>query len=416
MRSLHLGACLFGAVVLLSACSFTNDALWPSLSGDPPVRQPVRVEIPPSQAELAARAQPVTAAPPAGSVASAPVALPPAAPAPIAQTQIAQTQVAQAGGIAQPAAGQPTGTFVGQKVQQLRADLSKLQASIQQHNADLETIRLQTAQHAQVYYGTVAAVSARLQVGTTPGNPILQQQWNQAQTQLDQLNTDIANMNTLATRVAADSSLAAFMLETVRATYGLAGGVDEDRRQLSMLEDEVNRTVVALDRLLNELNADIQRQTAYLNNERNNLAALSVGIKNGELIGSSLGNRAFQAPPGLAALPGAGPAVVAIQPAESRRPLMVIRFDRPKVDYQQALYTAVSRALERRPDAAFDLVAVSPTKGNPAQVTLNSSNARRNAEEVMRSLTEMGLPASRIVLSATSSGQAQNTEVHIYVR
>jgi hypothetical protein len=61
-------------------------------------------------------------------------------------------------------------------------------------------------------------------------------------------------------------------------------------------------------------------------------------------------------------------------------------------------------------------VAVSPTKGNPAQVTLNSSNARRNAEDVMRSLTEMGLPASRITMSQTSSTQAQNTEVHIYVR
>ncbi|MBI1777159.1 MAG: hypothetical protein HYR63_17620 [Proteobacteria bacterium] len=394
MRSLRLAACLCGAALLLSACSFASDALWPSLSGDP-VRQPVRVDIPPSQAELAARAKPVTAAP-----AAAP-------------------QMAQAGGaLAQASAGQPTGTFVGTKVQQLRGDLGKLQASIAQHQADLQAIRGTTAQNAQTYFGTVAAVSARLQVGTTPGNPILQQQWNQAQSQLDQLNTDIANMNSLATRVAADSSLAAFMLETTRATYGLAGGVDEDRRQLSGLEDEVNRTVVALDRLLNELNADIQRQTSYLNNERNNLAALSVGIKNGELLGSSLANRAFPSPSGLSAAPApSAPALASANPAaDARRPLMVIRFDRPKVDYQQALYTAVSRALERRPDAAFDLVAVSPTRGNPAQVTLNSANARRNAEEVLRSLTEMGLPASRIVLSATASGQAQNTEVHIYVR
>jgi hypothetical protein len=323
-----------------------------------------------------------------------------------ASTAAAPTQIAQVPS-AQP--GQPTGTFVGQKVQQLRADLGKLQASIGQHQADLEGIRQQTAQHAQQYFGTVAAISARLQVGTTPGNPILQQQWNQAQSQLDQLNTDIAAMNSLATRIAADSSLAAFMLETTRATYGLAGGVDEDRRQLAMLEDDVNRAVVALDRLLNELNADIQRQTAYLNNERNNLAALSVGIKNGELIASSLGNRAFQAPAAAAA-----PASAVT--TEGRRPLMVIRFDRAKVEYQQALYTAVSRALERRPDATFDLVAVSPTRGNPAQVTLNSSNARRNAEDVMRALTEMGLPANRIQLSATSSTQAQNTEVHIYVR
>jgi hypothetical protein len=382
----------------------------------------VRVEIPPSQAELQAKAQPVTAAPPASQSAAAvstPItsAAPPPAPIqpqPVAPMGSMSTQSsAMPTQIAQAPSGQPTGTFVGQKIQQLRGDLAKLQASINQHQADLQSIRATTAANAQTYFGTVAAISARLQVGTTPGNPILQQQWNQAQTQLDQLNTDIAAMNSLATRVAADSSLAAFMLETTRATYGLAGGVDEDRRQLSMLEDDVNRTVVALDRILNELNADIQRQTAYLNNERNNLAALSVGIKNGELIASSLGNRAF-----LAAAPagGAGMTAAAPAPSDSRRPLIVIRFDRTKVDYQQALYNAVSRALERRPDASFDLVAVSPTKGNPAQVTLNSSNARRNAEDVMRSLTEMGLPANRITMSQTSSTQAQNTEVHIYVR
>ena len=42
----------------------------------------------------------------------------------------------------------------------------------------------------------------------------------------------------------------------------------------------------------------------------------------------------------------------------ARRPLVVIRFDRANVPYEQALYTAVSRALERRPQALFDLVAV----------------------------------------------------------
>ena len=44
------------------------------------------------------------------------------------------------------------------------------------------------------------------------------------------------------------------------------------------------------------------------------------------------------------------------------------------------------------------------------------ANAKRNAESVMRSLTEMGLPASRVQLQSTTSTQTQNTEVHVYVR
>ena len=95
---------------------------------------------------------------------------------------------------------------------------------------------------------------------------------------------------------------------------------------------------------------------------------------------------------------------------------MVIRFDRPNPAYEQALYTAVSRAIERRPEAVFDLVAVSPGRGNQAQVALASSNAKRQAETVMRSLTDMGLPANRVSLSASTSAQAQTNEVHLYVR
>jgi hypothetical protein len=380
---------LIGAL-MLSGCSFTSDALWPSLSGDTS-RQAVRVDIPPSPAEVRSQ-QTMTMTSPA--------------PAPQVVMQ-APAMVAQV-----PA--QPSNTFVGQKVAQMRGDLGRLQGSIAQHTADLQTIRLTTAQNAAAYYGTVAAIQARLQVGTTPGNPILQQQWSQAQSQLDTLNLDIANMNSLSTRVAADSSLAAFMLEAARSPYGLAGAVDEDHRALATLEDDVNRTVVALDRILNELNGDLQRQTAYLNSERSNLASLSVGIKNGELLGQGLGNRAFASAAPLPSSPIAASAGSAM--AEGRRPLVVIRFDRARVDYQQALYTAVSRALERRPDASFDLVAVSPARGNAAQVTLNSSNAKRNAESVLRSLTEMGLPGTRVQLSSTTSGQAQNTEVHVYVR
>src|SRR3546814_4145350 len=57
-----------------------------------------------------------------------------------------------------------------------------------------------------------------------------------------------------------------------------------------------------------------------------------------------------------------------------------LRFDRPDVEYQQALYTAVNRALERRPQAVFDLVAVAPSRGSAAQAAANTTTARRNAD------------------------------------
>src|SRR3546814_7344673 len=92
----------------------------------------------------------------------------------------------------------------------------------------------------------------------------------------------------------------------------------------------------------------------------------------------------------------------------SERPLVVIRFDRPNVAYEQPLYTAVSQALDRRPDAMFEVVAVSAGHGA-------SASARRSADRVMRTFADMGMPRDRVRLT-TSAGSAGVAEVHVYVR
>ena len=221
-------------------------------------------------------------------------------------------------------------------------------------------------------------------------------------------------MNKLANGVASTSTLSAFLLETTRAAYGLSGAVDEDHRQLSILEDEVNRTVVLIDRLLNELSEDISRQSNYLSTERTNLNTLALAVKNGEILGASLVNRAFASSTPLASnSPTAAPRMSS---DSLRRPLVVIRFDRANVQYEQPLYNAISRALQRRPNAMFDLVAVAPGGGNAARVALASSSSKKNAETVLRSLSDMGLPLERVRLSALTSNSAQTGEVHLYVR
>jgi len=275
---------------------------------------------------------------------------------------------------------------------------------------ELQQARQGMGSDAGSYYSLVASINSRLQVGTTPGNPQLVAQWTQAQSALGRLNDDITRLNTISNAAAADSALAAYILESVRAAYGLQGAVDEDHRQLAILENDCNRTVVLIDRLLNDLSEDISRQSNYVSNERRNLTVLSLAIKNGELYGGSLNNRAFANAAGPQQVASATPAIA------GRQPLMVIRFDRPNVAYEQALYSAVSRALDRRPGATFDVVAVAPAGGNAGQSALNTSTSKRNAETVVRSLTNMGLPPDRINLSATSSASAQGNEVQVFVR
>ena len=94
----------------------------------------------------------------------------------------------------------------------------------------------------------------------------------------------------------------------------------------------------------------------------------------------------------------------------------MIRFDRPDVPYQQALYSALSQALDRVPMANFDVIAVAPNMGTPAQVALNTNESKRNAEQVFRSLTDMGLSGDRVTLSTATSSAVQTNEVHVFVR
>jgi hypothetical protein len=114
--------------------------------------------------------------------------------------------------------------------------------------------------------------------------------------------------------------------------------------------------------------------------------------------------------------PGPPPNATELANTIDRRPLVTIRFYRPNVPYEEALYIAVSRALARRPDVVFDLVAVAPQLEDPAQITLHSDASKRDAENVLHSLTSMGVAAERVSLSATTSANVTSDEVQLYVR
>ena len=99
-------------------------------------------------------------------------------------------------------------------------------------------------------------------------------------------------------------------------------------------------------------------------------------------------------------------AVVLHPPAETRKPFVVIRFDGSQPHYADALYDALEGALARKPDAAFELVAV----------TRNPDAAERNLADVLHSVTNMGMPAERLSLAAVSAADDATDEVWIYVR
>lgn len=303
--------------------------------------------------------------------------------------------------------GQQTGTVVGSRIADMRAQLQQVQSQVIAENNTLQTVRADSYNSAARYQTRLAEIRTRLQIGTTPGNPELVGRWNEAQTDLESFGGVVNSLTQLSTQVATTAASASYLLATARATYGLTGAVDEDHRQLAVLEDETNQTVVLIDRLLTELTEDLGRQTAYLGRERDNLRVVSVAILNGEWFGNSLATAAYNAAPMGATAP--------IGVAASR-PLLIIRFTGQAIDYDQALYTAARDVINVRPDAAFELVAVAPAQGLPAEQALAASAARQSAEGVRQRLTEFGIPPQRVALTEASSTAAITNEVHLYIR
>ena len=187
------------------------------------------------------------------------------------------------GPIIDPAISQTGTQTVRQRIQQLRSDQAALANGISQQQAQLNATRSQIASDTAAYSSLVNGITSRLQTGTTPGNPDLVNQWNSAQAKLDDVTMGVGTLNSLATQVTTQASVAGYLLENVRATFAVGGAVDEDHRNLRGIESETTRSMQQIDRLIGDLNAEIARANGFLARERTNLAALSYGVNLGRL-------------------------------------------------------------------------------------------------------------------------------------
>lgn len=336
------------------------------------------------------------------------VAAPTATVAPVATGRTIDAGSAPSASLVTIAPGPDTGTVPGRTIAGLRANLQDVASRLAGAAQQLGNLRRSNAQQLTTYYQAQAQVSARLQIGTTRANPDLVAQWNAAQAALDQLTANINAMNTLATQINGEVTRTRGYLSQIRATLDAPGAVDEDHRQLAVLEDEANQAIVVQDRLVRDTTADLRRQTAALGSERGKLAQLANAIKAGDLYGSGSTGSAAAA---TAALPVASPG-----PGVGGAPIVTIRFARANTNYQKTLYDALSQALQTQPSASFNVVGVSPTRGSASAVQLAQNDARRRAQDVMHTMTEMGVPATRLALSSATDPAARSSEVRVFIR
>lgn len=357
--------------LLMSGCSFTSDALFPSLFGSD------------AQEEMISN----------GDFKATGAALPE-----LGSTNFEPVEISE---------GNNTGTFVGQKVVSFRKELTQLQESIRAYNEELQKVRSSVINNAMQYHKTIGTIEAKLQVGTTPGNPQMFTMLQSAQNNIQTMNANTIALERLSAKVNSDTAMTTYLLDSIRAAYSVSGAVDEDHRQLRILENETNQTSILINSLLGEVNSDISRQRQYIESAKNNIVDLSEAIKVGSYgvnnvpfsaVSNTVRSNAYSAPSNTGVASG--------------KPLFTAKFNKNNVNYQDGLRQAVRQAQAAKPSVKFDVVAVSPASGSQA----SKKNAQTHAGTIFQEMVEMGVGADRISLSAKTSGEVNSTEVQIFVR
>ena len=280
-------------------------------------------------------------------------------------------------------------SFVVRKVRQLAGEAEALAGVLEGLEKAHADLRDGARQRAEGYHGRVAAIEARLKIGTTRANPRLRAEWNIAQSMLAALDRDVGAWDVLRTRAAEADSRAAFLNDSVLNAFELSGAVEEDHRALHAIGDRAAHMTVTVTRLLDEVAASSERQSRLVTAERRELALLAEAIDAGSL-DDGVASGAYSA-----------------QAAEER-PLAVVRFDDPNVAYEEALSAAVQQVLDRRPGSTFEVVGISPGGSMAA--------AADYADKIHRSLRRMGVAASRLRIATRADSDASVEEVRLYVR
>jgi len=403
--------------------------------------------------------QPAGSAGPAGSQSpppAEPAVAPPSDPAAPAEFGLAGT----------------SGTKVGARAAQLARDTDRLDASAGSCGTTQADIKAQRAQLATDYFNRVAQINARLQAGTTAGNPELVSAWQAARTALDSLDREAARLGDLVTSCTDDAAQATYLAESVKATMALRGGLDADRAELVRLSSRIASISSSLDQTLDLMLDDANRQNEMLLVEHRNLATLAHAVEIGQVLGSNLGLRTTAAPSWTASPRSLAPAAPrhhhagfsgkasaatpmtappppaaapvpptstetpsqsvtppqpiayrhhhhhgawsSVLPASSsyhhRRPLIVIQ-PGDESGYEHALYDAVNGVLSKEPNARFVVQASVPRAADRGHAVLDAHAAHRQADAVARSLAAFGLPQGRVV---TARSVAAGGGIRVY--
>lgn len=290
----------------------------------------------------------------------------------------------------------------------LHTDLTTISQSVAARQAQIDAYYRSNGASVEEYHGTMAAIEARLHLGTIARNPVLINQWNEAQTALDQIAWNLTGLNGLVDELDEHVQAMRAIRQQARQLQERSEGRGDDRAQLDSFRDDLTTGLNVTQGIMANILEEMGRHGTLLILQRDEMAVLKRAVETGDLAAvDSKGEMA------RAASLGRQQGVDMVRAGMS--PLVIIRFDRPNVSYEVALADVVSRALEIDPGARFKLLSVAPQTDNEIIRQQSNAAAQQYAQAVRRSLAKLGVAPDQIVVGFANRAETLHSEVHIYI-
>ena len=307
--------------------------------------------------------------------------------------------------------GSYTGTFVGQRVAAFRQELSQIKQAHKSNEKVFQKINTNVANTSTLYQKTISAVESKLQAGTTPGNPNMYAMLQQAQSNVQTMFANANALDNLSTKTANALTSVNYLENSISAAFNISGAVDEDHKQLRELQDQAVRMAQKISALNENVTraANFQQQNAIQSSQEVNALHESVKTGNAGTVLTRQISRHATPTPSLTQVANSGNKPHRYAEASvNRMPLFSVRFKSENVDYHDGLSTAVKSALTRKPNAVFEVVAIS--NGN------SQTQAQKHASKIFNEMVALGANASNINLNAKINEKSSTSEVMIFVK
>lgn len=308
-------------------------------------------------------------------------------------------------------------SYVTNAISTLESGVNYLENAYGKRRSNYTAMQDNITASAKAYLDIVGDIRAKLQVGTTPGNPQLLAQLNSARVALDALGSRVIHLRELNNSIDRDLSQSTFLKQLGRNAQFIQGSAEADLERIQGDLLRLDRTTRSMETMRDSANRLVERQQGLEQIHRNELNLINQIIYRGvnaesfsfrpDELAPNISSPALNAPVETSmATPALQVSSLAdnphVQPAAGHNALLSLTLDGKKSGFEETLYSAIEKAHTANADVTFTLKGLYPTGRTKADTKKHQQQAKKDTDTLLAAMVDMGVPASRVTVSVAA--------------